>query len=402
MKEKDYKYHMKRNLYVGYVQSFFSHLLFFYPIWYAFENQFASAEVLTTIYAASHFLTVILELPTGALADLLGRRKTVFMGILFQGLAWIFLGLTQNIWYLWGGYLLSGIGDALRSGADTALYFDSLKELGQEKKYTQFVSKKFFIGRASIIIAVFLGGYLYLYDQRITYYLVGIAYIIASLVTLFATEPKIDSEVFTLQNYIKQTRQGVKQLFKNSYTRILSLYYLLIGGISFYFVYFLNIPFATEKGFSETERSWLLSGAYIAMAVIMYYVTHHRKMEKKHTFLLFPPLLILGFLPGAFVNKSATIFVFVILQFVGTLRWVLLDEHVNREFASRYRATAVSALNMATSMMFIFISLSGTVIIKYFGIMSMMTFLGIISIITLVPVTGLLLMKSRDYERDRV
>lgn len=194
---------------------------------------------LAIIYAITYLASVFLELPTGALADLLGRKLVTTLGLFIQGASWIIVSQTQNVVWLWVGYTISQIGTTFVSGANTALLYDSLKELKKENTFNVFLSQNELVYRVGITISTFIGGYAFLINQRVPYILVGVATIIAGIITFSMTEPQIDSEKFTLKNYIEQTKLGFRELWKTPYIRDFSLFYISIGGITWYYLYFL-------------------------------------------------------------------------------------------------------------------------------------------------------------------
>jgi len=100
-------------------------------------------------------------------------------------------------------------------------------------------SKNELVYRIGITLAGFTGGYIFIVNQRLPYVLVGVATIIAAIITWFEIEPHIDSEKFTLKNYIKQTRIGFQELWKTTYIRDFSFYYISVGGITWYYLFFL-------------------------------------------------------------------------------------------------------------------------------------------------------------------
>lgn len=384
---------MELNITLGYIKAGFLSLMFFIPIWYAFETQYANPALLGTIYAVAHLVTVVLELPTGALADLLGRKKTIFLGLLLTGLSWIYISQMRNVMWLWSGYFINAVGNALVSGADVALIFDSLKELGKDKKYAQYMSKAGLIFRSGMVVSTFLGGYFYILHQRLPYFLVGTGVVVAALLTIFNTEPKIDTEKFTLRLYIKQTKLGLKELTKNSYIRDFTIYYLFVGGISWYFIYFLGQSFATEIGFTVKERSWIFSGIYLLMAIFSYLLIRSKLLTRSRAYLMFPTIMILGLLPGFWMGKLLSVLCIFLVQFAGTNRFSILDQYANEEFESQYRATAISALNMGVSVVFSIISIAAGKIISLSGPGLVMTLIGILTIITTLPTTRVLLAK---------
>lgn len=68
-----------------YVIEFFSALYFMIPVWVSMELTYISLSQLTIIEIIIFGSQLVLELPTGAFADLLGKRLTVFLGNVITG-----------------------------------------------------------------------------------------------------------------------------------------------------------------------------------------------------------------------------------------------------------------------------------------------------------------------------
>ena len=81
------------------------------------ELTYISLTELALIEVVISASQLLLELPTGALADLLGKRSTVFLGNLVTGGAFISFAFANSFY----GFLVSaffiGLGAALTSGA---------------------------------------------------------------------------------------------------------------------------------------------------------------------------------------------------------------------------------------------------------------------------------------------
>lgn len=366
------------------------------PIWYAFETQFAPAETLAIVYAVTHMVSVFLEIPTGALADLLGRKRTVFLGLLFQGMGWMIVSQSVNISSIWIGYAVAEIGATFVSGAETALYYDSLKELGEEKHYTRFASANSILYRIGITMATFLGGYLFAVSKSLPYIGVGLSLFIAAIAILFTVEPHIDSEKFTLKNYLSQTKQGLHELVKNSYIRTFSLYYISVGGLTWYFIYFLYLVVLQEKGFSTIELSWITSGIHVCIGIGLYFLVWKFKFHRNTALLFFPSIMLISFLLAPFVPKSVLIMLVFFGYFAGVSRWPILDQYVNAEFDSKHRATAISTLSMAISIMYTLISITVGPILSTFGGLGVMFTLGLFTLVTTVPATYVLLKNHKE------
>jgi len=384
---------LNRNILISRLQSFFVSLLFFMPIWYAFERQFASPSTLAAIYAITYLVSVILELPTGALADIFGRKRMVLIGYFIQGASWIFISQSQNMWWLWIGYSIFQIGGTLVSGANTALLYDTMKELKKEQLFSSVQGKNELFYRVGITLAAFAGGYIFLFNKGLPYILVGIATILAGIATWFMVEPHIDSEKFTLKNYIKQTKIGFQELWKTPYTRDLSIYYISVGGITWYYLFFLLIVFMTDVGFTPVERGWISAVNSILVGVIAVIVTRYKLLSRKAAYVYFPVVMCIGFfLAPLLTNWSATISLFLV-YLVSITRFAFLDQYTNEEFDSKYRATAISSLNMAISIVYFLLSFLMNPILTRWGSGWVMFALGILTCLTTVPSVIILLEK---------
>ncbi len=81
---------------------------------------------------------VISEVPTGMFADHFGRRVTMIAGSAIGVLAFFAFGLAPGILVLLVSYAMFAISDALFSGADSAMLFDSLKAARRDGEFTRW------------------------------------------------------------------------------------------------------------------------------------------------------------------------------------------------------------------------------------------------------------------------
>lgn len=120
--------------------------------------------MLNFIWAAAIFL---LEVPSGALADTLGRKRllvfsaaimVVEMGVLLvapKDGGWVLLALCGL------NRLLSGSSEAAASGADEAIAYDALPEEGREEAWDEVMATTMRWQAVGFLIAMSLGGVLY-------------------------------------------------------------------------------------------------------------------------------------------------------------------------------------------------------------------------------------------------
>ena len=80
----------------------------------------------------------------------------------------------------------------------------------------------------------------------------------------------------------------------------------------------------------------------------------------------------------------------------GTGRWIILTRYTNEMFDSKYRATAISALSMIVGIIYVAItSLSGPIIAAY-GVRTIYTMLGILTLVTVLPLSVVLVRNQKS------
>ncbi|MEA3355207.1 MAG: MFS transporter [Patescibacteria group bacterium] len=390
----NYKQRLKTNIKLLYFSSFFKSLIFVVPIWVAFERRFLSFSQMAILQSILTAITIILELPTGALADLIGRKKTMIIGWLLRSISCFYMAFSSNFFMFLIADIGFGIADALVSGADIALIFDTFKELNREDDFIKFKARASLIFRMGLTIATFLGGYFYNSAKYLPYVLMGITGIISLIFDFFLIEPSIDSEKFSLTSYIQQTKDGFKELFKTSYMKKLTIFYTFVGGITWSCIYYFDQPFATDIGFNTIELSWLFGSIFLLSSLVVLFLTESKNiLTRNRIYIGFPIIMSLSLLPAVFANKIMAPILLFGIRIAATSRFTILDKYTNQEFKSKYRATAVSSLNMLVSLFFIIVvGISGK-IQDIYNTKIIYSFLGILTIFLVFP-SGISLVKE--------
>ncbi len=124
-------------------------------------EQFA---LLNTVWA---FTIVLAEVPSGALADIIGRQRllvatTLLMIAEMSLIAFIPLGNQQVVFFAFlGNRILSGLAEAMASGADEALAYDTLVEHGLAQDWPRVLELQMRAQNVGYIFAMTLGAAVY-------------------------------------------------------------------------------------------------------------------------------------------------------------------------------------------------------------------------------------------------
>ncbi len=141
---------------------------FYYPVFSIFFLDFGLSlsqfAILNAVWAAT---IVLCEVPSGALADIVGRRNLlIFTGVVMVlEMALLAFAPRENIDILFLFFLanriLSGMAEASASGADEALAYDSLSKEGNIKDWGIVLEKQMRLQSIGFIIVMVLGGMVY-------------------------------------------------------------------------------------------------------------------------------------------------------------------------------------------------------------------------------------------------
>jgi MFS family permease len=380
---------IKHNTRIYLATQLFHSLIFAIPVWIAYYQGFLTPVEITIIMVVQYVLQMLMELPSGALADLLGRRTSLVLAFAIGAVSYFIYFWATDFWSFLFLSVLLGVSDSFRSGSEEALVYDTYRQEGSED-FDKILSKGNLVYQAGLVIGTLTGGFLYGLHMLVPFILCGISLAIGFVLTLFYKEPSIDSERFTFRNYGRQIAQGTKEAFKDKLTAYTSLFYIAVGGITWTNQMFFGSYFILGLKFGDTERGLIQGGVRLLNALAIAYVLSKVKFSDKARVIFFPIVMILGFLPGAFVQGWAGVPVFELAMLAGTSRWIFLTPLTNKAFSSKVRATAISVLSLLVGFVYIAIVGASGPIIEHGGIGVMYSVLGVITILTAVPLGGLL------------
>ena len=106
-----------------------------------------------------HIVSSSFEIPSGVVADVFGRKKTMVLASLVSLISGLFMILSNNFWSVAFAIGFSALSYNLESGTREALAYDSLKFVGQEEKYNKFASTEMMLYRITSSTATLCAGF---------------------------------------------------------------------------------------------------------------------------------------------------------------------------------------------------------------------------------------------------
>lgn len=141
---------------------------FYYPVFAVIQLDYgltmAQFAILNAVWAVS---IVVLEVPSGALADRLGRKRLVvtaagLMVLEMSLLAFVPLGSNTLVFWVWVlNRILSGAAEAAASGADEALAYDSIPPEQRGTLWPRALSRLMRLTSLTFIAVMLVGAAVY-------------------------------------------------------------------------------------------------------------------------------------------------------------------------------------------------------------------------------------------------
>ncbi len=161
------------NVWKLYAARFFQSLIPAYVIerlfWEARGMTIQQVVYTEILYAAT---IVLLEVPTGILADRYGRKKLIVLAAALGCLEFLILIYAQTFWHFATVVVLAGVAAAASSGAENALLYDSLRRHGQEALFERKLGRLYALDFGAAVLAALSGGWLAgRYELELNYWL---------------------------------------------------------------------------------------------------------------------------------------------------------------------------------------------------------------------------------------
>lgn len=158
---------MTRNIYLAYFLAAMKNSWFWLGIWVLYYLKFTNYAGIGIIETIMIGTTTLAEIPTGAVADLLGKKKTLILSFLLEAIGGFIMALALNFNQLAFSVFVLCVGGALYSGTFDALVYDSLKQVKKESNYDKILANISTITLITITLASIIGGFLYSFNSRI-------------------------------------------------------------------------------------------------------------------------------------------------------------------------------------------------------------------------------------------
>jgi MFS family permease len=167
----------------------------FMPVWVIFLQQKHNLSLTqVSLLDSAFWLTMVLsEMPTGVVADTLGRKNSQIIGMILSTSALLLFGFTPNYPLLILANSFWAFAITLISGADLAFLYETLRESGRESAYPKYRGWLSAVRMLSIAFGVLLGGFVGTYHLGVTFLITAVMMVLGTIFLLGLKEPPLES-----------------------------------------------------------------------------------------------------------------------------------------------------------------------------------------------------------------
>ncbi|WP_430972234.1 MFS transporter [Sunxiuqinia rutila] len=306
------------------------------------DNGLSMQEIfwLKSIYSIA---IVVMEIPSGYLADVWGRKSTLLLGAILGATGFAMYSFSFGFWAFAAAEIVLGLGHSFVSGADSALLYDTLKAQEREKEYIKQEGWITSSGNFAEAIAGVTGGLLATLSLRMPFYVQFAVASIAIPAAFLLNDPQIHTE--KASKTFKAILKTIRQTFLHRELRSAILVSSFTGTASLTFAWFVQ-PYFKVAGLPLSLYGilWTLLNLSVGVSSMLSYKVESR-LGQRNSLLLIIFGLTIGYLLAAWKISLAGIAILFAFYLFRGIAHPILKDYINRYTQSEVRATILSLRN---------------------------------------------------------
>ena len=339
---------MRRNIPILYALAFFGNAWVWLAIWALYYLTYTDYAGVGLLEMITFFTVLVIEIPSGALADLLGKKGVLIAAYLLLAGGNVMMGLADGFSGLVAAVLIIAVGFAFLSGAFEAITYDTLDELGEEDRYEKIYSKQNSIKLFTHAIAALVGGFVFAHNESLPFILTGVLIFTAAVLACFLREPPQSVTASTkIANVFKQNIEGFRQLFSKRTLLPFSLLFLLVSIVPVMLYEYAAELTLIEKGATAEQMGIFITAILFFAAMMSYFspfIIDHLGRIRLYV------LIAAVYVVLALLVPSVGLWIFFAFNLFwagsSAVRNVIESKVINMHIDNNVRATTLSTLSM--------------------------------------------------------
>jgi MFS family permease len=304
------------------------------------------------IFLTQAFYTITelgLNVPSGAFADKVGRKKTIVLSTVLYSGAFIAYGFADSFAMILFAELVFAISSAMFHGTGEAFLYDTLAEAGRKKQFNKVMGNAFAIQSVVMGLSAVGGGLLAKYDLALPFFVSAFPVALSMIPLFFLDEPRRTKET---ASYLKLMKDSTIFVVKHKRLRNV-MYFISVTTLAGFIGWMLYQPLLTNMG---------MRVEYLGIVMMALSLSHalgnklagffDKKFSNLNLMFLFTGFRALLFLLVYLASGFYLIVWAVLIDLIGGLASPLVADWINRYSKSGNRATVLSITMMSGNLAF--------------------------------------------------
>ncbi|MHA1271662.1 MAG: MFS transporter [Candidatus Helarchaeota archaeon] len=375
----------KKNIWKIYIFEFFLSLFFVDIVIIPFYTEWGRITFTQIMVLQSWFMIcgVIFDIPSGTIADYMGRKNTLILGVGINILAVFVYTSISNYYIFMIGELLWALSRSLNDGTSEAFIYDTLKQINQTEKSKKAFSRFRTFSLIGAIVSAPIGSIIaYFYGPRATMFLLWIPFSIAFIIGLTFKEPQVKKSNEKIK-YKKMLKKSLKYFFNNQNLKILAINLIFMGTI-YYLIFWLYQPMLMQANVNILYFGFIYIGMVLFEILIINNFKLFEKIFRLKRFYLIFCSIITGimFIIGGFTTFfPIVIMVLIIGNAFNSAKQPILITYINKQIQSSERATVISTITMLNKLVIVIVNPVIGLLVEFWSLNNTLILLGVIMII---------------------
>ncbi len=273
---------MARDLRLFYVFRLLATSYLWMPIFWLYMTErglgFDEIMLLSALYSV---IVIVVEIPTGAFADRIGRRKSMMAGALALVASGLVAYVAHSLAVFACAEVLAAVSMSLCSGADSAYLYDLLAVEGRSDEYAKREGTASAWHQAGSAGAFAAGGLLGEIDLALPYLATAVVGFGAFLVALRMRDDEVQHVVkkksqsstqwdVEFRAYIGHMKTATTELWRSK-RLVWVIAYSAVAFVLLRATIYLYQPYLNAKGYGIKETGFVFAGVYLVATL----VAHH-------------------------------------------------------------------------------------------------------------------------------
>lgn len=284
---------------------------------------------------------LVLEIPTGYIADRWGRKSSIVAGCCCGFLGYLVYAMGTNFWDFLVAEMIVGAGASLLSGAIEALTYDTLLAGGEERTYRKIMGNQAFFEFNAEAMSGIIGGFVAVFSLALPLWLTIIPMAAAIFLACTLREP-VRHAVHATHHFKALWNITVHTLLRHRGLRSILVLHGVISTMTLMFFWFFQ-PYQKLVGFPIPLFGLSHAVIVIAGACAAKYVSTLEKRVDDRLLLMAIAVAVVGcFLALGMPPVLWALLFFLISRVAWGFLSPLTSDMINRMATSDVRATVLS------------------------------------------------------------